>query len=210
MYPLDLSLSLSLAHTHTHTHTLLFSHNDYCFFIWYVGKQVLISAFKYFDNTGGFGSRVRECVTYIEESKFRCRAEVGDGRICDRNNINNESPFKQDYALCKLNLPVYVDDEEVKLELNFDPNFPSTGDDVIAIGFGSTRLGGPQTDFIRDVTLSVNSNRECRNADSEIYNPNSIGNESICASDPKGGKDTCRGDSGGRKFLCIIFGLLVK
>jgi trypsin len=162
----------------------------------FTGTQVVIGAYQYFNNS--FGARVRVCATYIEESKFRCRTEEGNGIICNRDDIfNDQAPFKNDYALCKLDVPVFVDDEKVKFDLNTNPNFPSTGDDVIAIGFGTPKFGGNPSDFLRDVTLRVNSNKQCRQADSELFNSNSIGIETICASVPNGGKGTCSGDSGG-------------
>jgi hypothetical protein len=184
----------------SHTHTL-FSH--YPFFFCYVDTQVVIGAYEYFSNT--YGGQTRDCIIYIEESNFKCRTEVGEGSECNQSDIFNESPFRNDYALCKLNLPVYVDDTKVKLELNTNKKFPSNGDDVVAIGFGTTSLGGSQPQFLQDVTIKVKSNKQCRKVDNALYNSNSIGPESICASVPNGGKDSCQGDSGGRKFFRYNF-----
>jgi hypothetical protein len=78
----------------------------------------------------------------------------------------------------------------VKLEINTNSQFPPTGDDVIAIGFGATSSGGSYPNFLQDVEVNVNSNQECSRV-GNVYNQRSIGPESICASVPGGGKDAC-------------------
>ena len=82
---------------------------------------------------------------------------------------------------CKLNTPVYIDDSEVSFQLNDKNSYPSTGSDVVAIGFGTTSSGGSQPTYIRDVTVKVDSNSDCAAAPASIYNSQTISKEIICA-----------------------------
>lgn len=82
---------------------------------------------------------------------------------------------------CKLNEPIYVDDSRVSLRVNDNGGYPSVGTDVVAIGFGTTSSGGPQPEFLRDVTVKVNSNSACAAAPDSVYSSQSIRAGIICA-----------------------------
>ncbi|XP_070504854.1 trypsin-1-like [Chironomus tepperi] len=65
---------------------------------------------------------------------------------------------------------------------------------IIATGWGLTNpYYGDTSEILQKVELSLISNDEC----SAHYEGHNIFNTQLCAGDLKGGKDTCRGDSGG-------------
>lgn len=68
------------------------------------------------------------------------------------------------------------------------------------IGWGSTKFGGPSSKELREVTLPIWSNAECK----KVYDPlnsqhidKGITPEQLCAGRKEGGVDACQGDSGG-------------
>lgn len=134
------------------------------------GDEVMIGPYERWSES--FGAKKRRCTSWIRDPGF----EYASGDINSPN-----APYQKDAALCKLDEPVYVDDSTVGFELNDISSYPSTGTDVVAIGFGTTSSGGPQPKYIHEVTVKVNSNEYCASAPSSIYNSNTIGPEIICA-----------------------------
>ena len=61
------------------------------------------------------------------------------------------------------------------------------------VGWGTTREGGQISRTLQQVQIPIISNQQC----SQQYNPVNIRAGQICASYPRGGKDSCQGDSGG-------------
>jgi len=61
-------------------------------------------------------------------------------------------------------------------------------------GWGSVSPGGPTVDTLREVTVPVISDQECRDAG---YGDDIISSSMLCAGERFGGEDTCQGDSGG-------------
>lgn len=119
-----------------------------------------------------YGAKLRKCVSYRRDPGF----EWSSGSIGSPN-----APYQKDAALCKLDTPIYVDDSKVDFRLNAQSNYPSTGTDVVAVGFGTLWSGGSQPSIIQHVTVKVNSNSYCASAPSSIYNSNTIGPGIICA-----------------------------
>jgi len=150
------------------------------------GSSVLVGPYRIRSND--YGAKTRTCVSYSRHPSFRY-----SGGSYDQPN----APFTNDFALCKLDVPVYVNDNTVELKLNDRSYNPSVGSDVTAIGFGTTSTGGSQPEYLRDVTVKVDSNNFCQSAPNGLYNSETIGPGILCASVPGGGKDACQGDSGG-------------
>ncbi|XP_019665055.2 granzyme A [Ailuropoda melanoleuca] len=78
---------------------------------------------------------------------------------------------------------------------------PKTGVDVKpgtvcrVAGWGRIHNNSPQSDTLREVNITVIDRRICNDEKHYNYNP-VIGLNMICAGSPKGGKDSCNGDSG--------------
>ncbi|XP_042890687.1 trypsin-like isoform X2 [Penaeus japonicus] len=77
-----------------------------------------------------------------------------------------------------------------------------TGKVVLITGWGATHHGGSGSSVLQEVALTVFPSSRCDQSYSSLpqYSrnwPEGIGNETLCAGDPQGGKDACQGDSGG-------------
>ncbi|XP_055968184.1 granzyme A isoform X1 [Sorex fumeus] len=78
---------------------------------------------------------------------------------------------------------------------------PKRGDDVKpntvcrVAGWGSTQNRSPMSSTLREVNVTVIDRKICNDPKHYNYNP-VIGLNMICAGNPKGGKDSCNGDSG--------------
>jgi secreted trypsin-like serine protease len=108
-----------------------------------------------------------------------------------RRNVDN------DIALIKLASPVSFDPTTSTLApacipANNDNDF-STYNATVA-GWGTTSSGGPQSTYLRKVTVPVITNEEC-NRDTMYVDK--ISDNMLCAGFKEGGKDACQGDSGG-------------
>ncbi|KAL7289319.1 hypothetical protein TKK_0017249 [Trichogramma kaykai] len=69
-----------------------------------------------------------------------------------------------------------------------------TGMTGIATGWGATSAGGPVSNTLREVSVPILSNAECR---ASKYPARKITDNMLCAGYKKGQKDSCQGDSGG-------------
>jgi len=146
------------------------------------------------------------CTDYFKNRQFSIGAygdktdEAGaEGRFCDEwiadpNYDPDESPPNYDFALCKLDKPIYIDQSKVRLELNQQANVPSNGEDLLVMGFGRLEEDGETPDFLMDVEVEYVTNNVCNQGES--YD-GQITNQMLCAGFRNGGKDACQGDSGG-------------
>lgn len=139
------------------------------------GTQVQISPYR-----GGYldeGSQARFCDDWIPHPKFGV-----------------ETYFEHDFALCKLNKPVEIDESKIRLELNDDKSVPRDGEDLLIMGLGrpfSNAQSG--TEFVNDVSVPAVRNADC----DKIWGAaGGITKRNLCAGGT-GGKDACNGDSGG-------------
>jgi len=138
----------------------------------YSGRQVIVGAYE--KKTVDHGAVTRYCDEWAMHPDFN----VG-------GHVNN------DFALCKLNEPVFVDESHAKLVFNEDATVPATDDNLIVMGMGRLAEDGNSPDFLHDVTVPVVSNEDCNT----MYNI--ITDQMLCAGFPEGGYDSCQGDSGG-------------
>lgn len=77
--------------------------------------------------------------------------------------------------------------------MNFNDNLPQDGDDVVAIGHGTTREGGLVSDVLLQVEVPVVPFATCNSR--SYYDGDVIDDAMICAGEA--GLDACQGDSGG-------------
>jgi len=152
-----------------------------------LAEQVIIGAYGV--NSLEKGAQTRFCDEWIPHPEYR---------KVDNKPINYEY---NDFAVCKLDKPVVIDESKVRLELNEDASLPEDGDSLRVMGFGRTIEGGDTSEFLLDVTVPVVSNVKCNDISSNhtyiLYN-GAITENKLCAGFlEKGGKDTCQGDSGG-------------
>jgi len=139
-------------------------------------RQVNVGAYE--KRIDSYGSQPRFC------EKWESHPNYGQGG----SGINN------DFALCKLNEPVYIDDDFVRLELNRDLVPLNGGEELIVMGLGALAQNGVGPQFLHNVTVPVISNTDC-NAPAS-YN-GGVTSAMLCAGYPEGEKDSCQGDSGG-------------
>ena len=124
---------------------------------------------------------------------------VGDGqpRFCEEwvtDPTYDSISFNNDFALCKLDKPVIIDESKVKLVLNEAETVPAVGEDLIVMGLGALAFDGSFPQFVHNVTVPTISNQDC-NAPSSYGGK--VTDRMLCAGFPEGGKDSCQGDSGG-------------
>mmetsp|Transcript_8625 Transcript_8625/g.16696 ORF Transcript_8625/g.16696 Transcript_8625/m.16696 type:complete len:548 (-) Transcript_8625:161-1804(-) len=140
------------------------------------GEKLIIGAYK--RNSLAEGAQERVCETWIKDPLF------GTGG----------SDINYDFALCKLNRPVQVDQSSVKLEINEEDSIPTAGTDLLVMGLGSLASGSTGPEYLHDLTVPVISNEVC-NSPTMYYG--GITDIMLCAGFASGGKDSCQGDSGG-------------
>ena len=84
-----------------------------------VGDDVYIGDYESQTTKEGITYK-RQCIEWIEDPRFV------DG-----------PPLYYDFALCRLNEPIAIDQTRTKLLLNSDPNYPPPGSNITLIGMGS-------------------------------------------------------------------------
>ena len=127
--------------------------------------------------------------------------EGAEDRFCEEwitDPMHSEGAFlDNDFALCKLNMPVALGGNTITLELNEDDSVPIVADELLVMGMGRTSAyGGPGSEFLRAATVPYLSNEDCNELNP---NPNitTVTDNMLCAGYPLGGDGSCFGDSGG-------------
>lgn len=142
----------------------------------WTGFQISVGAFE--RRSTNYGAKDRFC------EEWKPHPEFGKGG----SSINN------DFALCKLNEPVDIDQSRVELVLNEESSVPSDGRELIVMGLGALAETVPGPKFLHNVTVPALSTGACNAPVS--YN-GAVTDQMLCAGFPQGGKDSCQGDSGG-------------
>lgn len=146
----------------------------------FLNKQVTIGGIKTFNTHGG------------AEGRF-CDQIISDPRYGADGVKNN-----YDFALCKLNRPIEnYNKGKVRLEMNWEHNFPEVGADLVVMGYGKTSEDGPVSPDLLHVTVKHISNDVCAADDKYGGTHYTVTENMLCASVPNGGMDACGGDSGG-------------
>ncbi|XP_050693131.1 trypsin II-P29-like [Eriocheir sinensis] len=111
----------------------------------------------------------------------------------------NRRTFNNDVGLVKLNNPVEFT-KEVRPACIPDVANQETyaGMTGIVAGWGRTSEYGNASDAVREVTVPIITNEECK---TKNYKPNDITDNMICAGHDAGKIDACQGDSGGPLML---------
>ena len=138
------------------------------------GKQLSIGAYK--TKSTESGAQDRFCQEWIAHPNY------------DAVTVND------DFALCKLDKPVTIDESKVRLEINDQDSEPNTGDDLVVMGLGALAQGGSSPEYVHEVIVPTISNNQCKKYDGY----SEVSDAMLCAGFPNsGGKDSCQGDSGG-------------
>jgi len=138
-------------------------------------KQLNVGAFQKY--VVADGSQARYCAEWKQDPKYGTEG----------------SDINYDFALCRLDEPVFIDESNVILELNDRDAVPKQDKNLIAIGLGLLLDGGPFASVLQSVKLPAMTNNQCK----QYYGNNEITDIMLCAGFPEGGKDSCQGDSGG-------------
>lgn len=109
-----------------------------------------------------------------------------------------------DLALLKLSRKVQLQRfiRPVCLPWGRETNVDLTGKQVTLTGWGDTMFLGSRSSKLQEAIVTVFSSSQCDRSYSSLSSysttwPQGIGNETVCAGDPNGGRDACQGDSGG-------------
>ncbi|XP_069044038.1 ovochymase-like isoform X2 [Lepisosteus oculatus] len=109
------------------------------------------------------------------------------------------SSSNNDIALLELRSPVtftnYI--QPICLAANSSSFYTGTSCWVAGWGFTSEFMSLPGNQTLQEVQLPIIGNRQCGCLYDLNYGPGSVNDSMICAGQPNGSKDTCRGDEGG-------------
>ncbi|XP_006889656.1 PREDICTED: granzyme A-like [Elephantulus edwardii] len=118
--------------------------------------------------------------------------------------IENGTPYpcydpvthEGDLQLLKLNKPAALNTNVGTLKLPKNAKDVKPGTVCEVAGWGKTNNKSPNpSDTLREVNVTVIDRKTCNDEKHYAYNP-VIGLNMICAGNPKGGRDSCDGDSG--------------
>jgi hypothetical protein len=140
-------------------------------------KQINIGAYKTRTRSTENGANGRFCEEWIPDPLFKT-----DG------GFNN-----YDFALCKLDKPLEIDQSRVRLELNEDDLFPREGIELEVMGFGWLDIDQSVPQFLQYITVPYIADDVCMGVWGDLFTDNML-----CAGHmDSDGKDACKGDSGG-------------
>uniref|UniRef100_A0A0P4W880 Peptidase S1 domain-containing protein n=1 Tax=Scylla olivacea TaxID=85551 RepID=A0A0P4W880_SCYOL len=109
-----------------------------------------------------------------------------------------------DLALLRLSSRVHIQEliNPVCLPWAVESEVDITGHAATLTGYGDTEYRGIPTSYLQEINMRVFSSAQCDQSYSNLPHyaatwPKGIGQETLCAGDPNGGRDACQGDSGG-------------
>ncbi|XP_063849922.1 venom protease-like isoform X2 [Scylla paramamosain] len=109
-----------------------------------------------------------------------------------------------DLALLKLATMVTIQEfvSPVCLPWGSESGRELSGQQATLAGWGDTLFGGYPSSILQEVNVTVFPSDQCDRSYSILSHyaktwPQGIGQETLCAGDPEGGRDACQGDSGG-------------
>ncbi|XP_022659287.1 trypsin-1-like [Varroa destructor] len=153
-----------------------------------ISDQHMITAAHCIANMKPYAMTARIGYTNLDEADGSQDLRIGTAKLHPHYNSSN---YYADIAILKLQQPVQF---STRLQPCCLPDArDNTGRIAIAVGWGSTAFGGPQTNVLQQVTLPIWSNQECQDKINIA-----VFDEMLCAGrKDEGGHDACQGDSGG-------------
>lgn len=127
------------------------------------------------------------------------QSTTGESRLVDQviRHASFSPDLDNDIALLHLSTPSSA--AKVKLITKQQAAQVAAGANVTVVGWGNMSEAGGSSDVLRQVTIPVISNTQCKTFPSY----GDVTNNMICAAVSQGGKDSCQGDSGGPLFQTI-------
>jgi trypsin len=107
--------------------------------------------------------------------------------LSDSVNLDVVDNYVYDYSLVKLKRP----SRTTPVMWNSNPTQPVDNEELVTIGFGNIKQGGPLSNNLLQVNVNVVNFTTC----DANYNNELDASSTLCAAAPK--KDSCDGDSGG-------------
>ena len=104
-----------------------------------------------------------------------------------------------DLSLCYLLTGVDIDDDDVKVEVNFDRDTLVDGDPLTTIGMGTLSSGGVLSESLQWVDVPYVDVDTCNGIDS--YDGDIDEDTMICAGFMEGGKDACQGEFSKKRIM---------
>jgi len=149
------------------------------------GNSIYSAAVGAWDRANTIGAEIRTCAEVINHPGF------------------DSSTYDNDFALCKLDSPVNIDESKVYLKLNDESSIPANDDTTTVIGMGVVD-DGYAADILQTVDVPAINNQRC----SDVYImgekigygisvSSPIYDNMMCTWDRTFQTDACQGDSGG-------------
>lgn len=111
-----------------------------------------------------------------------------------RHKEFTQQTLHKDVAIISLKTPVPADLPNVRSVCLAEGSETYAGKTGTVVGWGSIKEQGPQPDELREVTVNIWDNKECKDTYGNAA-PGGIMDHMLCAGQK--GKDSCSGDSGG-------------
>mmetsp|Transcript_7849 Transcript_7849/g.19485 ORF Transcript_7849/g.19485 Transcript_7849/m.19485 type:complete len:528 (-) Transcript_7849:193-1776(-) len=145
-----------------------------------------------FESTGE-GAQLRSCTEFVYHDSWIPQEYDANGNYIFGTGVLAGN----DFALCKLNEPVYLDEDSVPVELNKDDSFPGTlpADallTVVGFGFTSSDRTGGFAPILQEADIPFLDRDECN-----AFYGGIISDTMMCTWDQSGEGAECGGDSGG-------------
>ncbi|OXA38370.1 Trypsin-7 [Folsomia candida] len=113
------------------------------------------------------------------------------GKVIRNPGYNREASFDGDIAILQLTSTIWFGFGKTWASLSYKE--PEAGTTHVVTGWGRTSESGKDSDVLQYANIPIVSRSECQKA----YPDEKITDNMICGGYPEGGKDSCKGDSGG-------------
>ncbi|XP_064471734.1 uncharacterized protein LOC135385992 [Ornithodoros turicata] len=147
------------------------------------------------------GLRPQNITVRLGEYDFKQETDSRRPRDFNVSRIRQHPDFKKDtyhndIALLRLSRRVRFTEHIRPICLPKSPDETFFGKSGTVVGWGTLSFGGPSSAILREVSLPIWNNTECKSKFTQ-----SITEVFLCAGTRDGGQDACQGDSGGPLML---------